>query len=225
MDRKKCNKDKSDIDDHIEIWSQVKFCEEDHVERCHEDNFCVGTVLKLCNQYNELCELSKQALALIVKAGCCRSCSCKRKLMEGFEKVGNESIDFLCDTFSTDENGDFNDSMLNVFQQALLDNEAEVRKCIKELVYNGELNPIAYYEVVVDAVRNETYFTNFFDLINQETYDSIVCEDDAPNDDIFVGYASECLLCLTCSTCIGCLAGGVVAGATAIFTAGALSEL
>lgn len=66
----------------------------------------------------------------------------------------------------------------------------------------------------------------FFDLINQETYDSIVCEDDAPNDDIFfVGYASECLLCLTCSTCIGCLAGGVVAGATAIFTAGALSEL
>lgn len=101
------------------------------------------------------------------------------------------------------------DPLVAGMEAAVMANESEVRDRMLQLVYDGELDPMAYYEALVEALARHSPLAHGFQKMRD-----IALKDAA---------AKGCAVCAACAACSMCAACGasVVAAAGVAGTAGA----
>lgn len=96
------------------------------------------------------------------------------------------------------------DPMHAAIEKAIMANEPAVRERIRKLVYEGRLDPMAFYEVLIGFLKEQSPVAYAFQDMRKVTM-----------KDVEVKGCKSCYACIACAACVACVVSGTVAaGAT-----------
>jgi hypothetical protein len=96
------------------------------------------------------------------------------------------------------------DLLQGAIEKAILANEPAVRERIRKMVYEGQLDPMAFFEVLTGFLKEQSPVAYAFQDLRQVTL-----------KDVEVRGCKSCYACLACAACAACVVSGTVAaGAT-----------
>jgi len=98
------------------------------------------------------------------------------------------------------------DPFMGAIEKLVKGNEAAIREKITELVYKGEIEPTAYYGVLLEIMKEKSPLAHTFQDMRRFTIKDMTTK--------------GCGACMACVACIACVACGV-SGAVATGAAGA----
>jgi len=112
------------------------------------------------------------------------------------------------------QTGEPEDPIVAAFNKVITSNQVEVQKEIIRLVYEGAVDPMGYYEALIEIIKKHS--SNAYGLKSFRP---------TKLADITVKGCTLCYACAACIACVACLASGtVVAGATGAAGAAGVSQ-